>query len=1238
MSLLNYAIKFGHVYHRWTKVVNVMLQKDAGNPRIHRLRVIHLYEADYNLLLAVKWRCAMYHAENENILNDGLYGSRPGRSAHDPAFMEILQNKIYRTSMKPGVNYDLDASSCYDRIVPNVAAICSRRVGMPLSLVRLNMATLEQARYHIKTRLGVSEGNYRHEEPLPLYGTGQGSGNSPILWNFVCSALFDALASRAHGAGFTSYDKQQSIHSCIVGFVDDCTQRVNHFDASNQPTGDELISLITQDVQLWNDLLWTSGGTLEQQKCSFHLIQSNWTQDGHPFLNGGTQAAQVIIQHQGRSIPTYQKSNYTSHKTLGCFINPAATTKQPEQYLIKKNNHYAKLLETNYFSRSEAWTYYAAFYLPSMTYTLPITPLTSAQCQSLDARLFRTLLPRCGYNRNMSRAIRHAPTQMGGAGFRPLYVEQGILMVQQIHKFLNSPTTTIGKLLRMTLSWTQAFVGTSQMILTDVNSKLPPVGKSYLLDVRSFLHTVNGKITMIDPPIPPKLRVNDRHIMDIALTQKQWTNRHLSRINACRRYLQAQTLADIATIQGTTIPPPIINGTIDFEPDNVRISTFNQRRPNKQAWKTWRRFLLLICTNQGVIRQPLGDWVVTIDQTRHWPAYCYNSSTDSLYSRQQGGMYNQHLRLRQGVFSIRTVTPTHHVTGYPTAVTITMDTYRPIYNFKPLSQSSPPPEMLHNRSIQVEPWERELLDNSIESSIQGDVLTSLIRKNRIISCSDGSARLDTGSFGFVISTISGNRIAKGKGPAPGAHSNSFRSEAYGVLATLRWLYHALPSTECDNDMEIVHYLDNQSVITRIEKARRLQRSIPNLVLLPESDVINAIINSLSELPIRIKFKWIKGHQDLTTPYDQLSIQAQLNCDADKQASAYTAPPGKNYSIVTPLPHTPSQLSIDGQSVTGHYKQWIREAASIPALHAYWCHTFHWSAATLALVDIQAYKSILTKYTNIRTTIVKHVHNISPTGKIAHRNNHHLPHECPACGEPFEDNSHVILCTHPTRVEWRQQTIKKLSHYAASRSDPVLLDILRDGLIRYHRHLDPIPSTSYPQRYSILIAHQTALGWDQVYKGRWSTEWHRLQNIYESKTTTHASDWIVGLGRFLIDQWVEVWKMRNEQRHGKDMESQSQLRLSILRSELEELYQYKSQVCPAEIPLFYESVDAHLRNHPHLDTIAGWVQMYRDAIIASANQATRLGLRNTRTLTSYPMFSPLGSTHRQTSLAASLPVS
>ncbi len=86
-SLLNYALKYQYTYERWTKVANIMLQKDPNNPRIHRLRVIHIYEADYNLLLAIKWRQAMHHAEDNLLLNDGALwkstrslGTRPSNN------------------------------------------------------------------------------------------------------------------------------------------------------------------------------------------------------------------------------------------------------------------------------------------------------------------------------------------------------------------------------------------------------------------------------------------------------------------------------------------------------------------------------------------------------------------------------------------------------------------------------------------------------------------------------------------------------------------------------------------------------------------------------------------------------------------------------------------------------------------------------------------------------------------------------------------------------------------------------------------------------------------------------------------------------------------------------------------------------------------------------------------------------------------------------------------------------
>jgi hypothetical protein len=43
------SVKFGISLTHWQNVVNSMIEKNPGNPRTHRLRVIHLYEVDYSL-------------------------------------------------------------------------------------------------------------------------------------------------------------------------------------------------------------------------------------------------------------------------------------------------------------------------------------------------------------------------------------------------------------------------------------------------------------------------------------------------------------------------------------------------------------------------------------------------------------------------------------------------------------------------------------------------------------------------------------------------------------------------------------------------------------------------------------------------------------------------------------------------------------------------------------------------------------------------------------------------------------------------------------------------------------------------------------------------------------------------------------------------------------------------------------------------------------------------------------
>jgi hypothetical protein len=88
LEIINYCLATGHILERWKTIVNTMIFK------IHRLRVIHIYEADFNLLLAVKWRQLLQSADRRDLLNPGLFGGRPGCEAQALPFLEELKYDI----------------------------------------------------------------------------------------------------------------------------------------------------------------------------------------------------------------------------------------------------------------------------------------------------------------------------------------------------------------------------------------------------------------------------------------------------------------------------------------------------------------------------------------------------------------------------------------------------------------------------------------------------------------------------------------------------------------------------------------------------------------------------------------------------------------------------------------------------------------------------------------------------------------------------------------------------------------------------------------------------------------------------------------------------------------------------------------------------------------------------------------------------------------------------------------
>ncbi len=168
-------------FPRWQNIVNVMIQKDPGNTKIHRLRVIHLYEADYNFLLGFKWRQLLHHGEENKTIHQGQHGGRPGHEATTLVFMEELKNNISYATRKSLINLDNDAASCYNEIIPALASLLGRSHGLHRNVIFVNARTLKEAKFKLRTSTGISDAYYSHCHTFPIYGTGQGSGNSPVI-------------------------------------------------------------------------------------------------------------------------------------------------------------------------------------------------------------------------------------------------------------------------------------------------------------------------------------------------------------------------------------------------------------------------------------------------------------------------------------------------------------------------------------------------------------------------------------------------------------------------------------------------------------------------------------------------------------------------------------------------------------------------------------------------------------------------------------------------------------------------------------------------------------------------------------------------------------------------------------------------------------------------------------------------------------------------------------------------
>jgi hypothetical protein len=1240
VSLLNYSIKHSHSYTRWKNVVNVMIEKDPGDVRIHRLRVIHLYEHDFGLFLALYWKQMLQSSEARGSINAGQYGGRAGMEAQSLVFLEELKTEICYLSRKSLVNFDNDAASCYDRIIPSLASLIGRKKGLHRNIVYVHATTLQEAKYKLKTAMGVSDDFYQHCSSYPIYGTGQGSTNSPVIWIIISSTLFDIHNQKAHGATFCSPDQSMSISFSIVGFVDDSNCQTNHFLSNDQQSCDDLIAAASSDAQLWADLLWLSGGYLELQKCSYHLIHFDFATTGRPFMTDTKTLGPSITINDAKDnqiLTIAKKAPGMPHKTLGHHKAPLGNGRTQKKVLQDKCNAAANSIMRSSLTAIEARHYYEAVFLPSVNYVLPQCFFSPSDLRSIGSKAQLAFVAKCGFSRTMPLEVRHGPKELGGAGFLSLETLQGEGQLLNVLKHLRT-NSQVSCVLKSTIGWAQLSAGVREPILAHPSLKLPHLEGRLIPSIRRFLHQIYGAIEIEQPFVPAIQRHDDQFLMNIVLDSGEFSPAKIRMINFCRLYLQVVTLSDIALADGKTIDPALECGTLSLLSSTTTWLHTNQRRPSdKCTWRVWQGFMRLVALYLD--NHPLGDWLYPPSQLRRsWPVYFDNLSS------------NVFLRSVDGFFICYRRTPTCYSIGWqrvqsppdsavPAMATIHDNDVLELHPSRSHLAMDPLLDLpffldFESYVASLSDSDQRLLEHvyfymgPFEIIQRCQALSASGTKIEFVTVSDGSSAKGSMSFGWKCVLSDGTPIAEASGPAYGSKATSYRSEGYGLTSATTFFVHLFKFCGVPPCWSFQFVSDNLGLITRINHLIRYPEHFPNITLQPDWDLIRAIQIAICALGRPSTFDHVKGHQDDHHDYEDLSLEARLNVDADSLAGQFR----RNDSSVRPLvPRVSSnyaQLQIDGKTISGSYRQAIRRATSFAPLYSYIQRKNSWSSDILNTIDWDVHAAALRARPHRSVQLTKLCHELLPTAARVHLYDERHPPSCPRCLSHSESTDHLLQCPVPARIEWSVSTLRQLTTVSTSRPDhhDIILDIFVSGLEQWMSGASLSP-VSYPPEFHDLIQSQASIGWSQLFRGRFSILWAiHIDEFLSSGPTSHPSSsghlWAKSMLLKLWDQFFVLWEERNAVVHGADSSDRTKCRKRRLLRQLHQLHSLRSEVLPGDRIFFIAStsadddkIDLFVQSHGP-SFIQNWINTYRPLFLKSQRDAIHASTRGSRPITHY----------------------
>ena len=1100
------SLQHGIVLDRWKNTVTTLICKDNHTPYIHRLRPLHIVEAELQFFSKYQWSHRLINqAERLQNISQSQFGGRKYKQAQSSVINSIVTFDLHRQLRLPFSFNDDDLRANYDRELAHFSAIETRCQGLSHQAGKLLIDITSQQKFYIKTKNGVSSSHYSFSSDYPVWGLGQGISWAGSCWQFTATSIEQCLSKICQGATLSNPMRTKTIHQFMKFFIDDTTKICNTVAPDRS-----LLEQTTHNMQKHFNFVTSTGGTLALDKCRFFYILFGFDNNHDSYiLSTEDSPGELIIKDNitGTFHTIKRVDANDARKSLGCYISPSHNQGPQFQALKDEIILWRNSMTFSSLSPQLILQSYETILKPKLVYRLSTTSLTFKKCEELVKLIRPIILNSHHTHRHFPKTILEASSMYAGLNFTHFYDLQGYEKLKFFTYHMRLQDST-GDLLLLSLQHTQVMLGVRQLFLN-----LPYSLYSNLVEITWITHLwhyLSDRELQVNITLPyaiPPQRSNDEYIMDVLIPL--FTPSEIVKINKIRLHYNLLFLSDLADIRGRHILPDIKRG-INHRKSHILF-------PHQTYSPKWLPLWKKACDklDNYLSNHPLGEW-----------QHRFFSWKSHISSCKQFIQHNNIIYKRSNSSSL--FSPS--LQDSPSTFPIPVDVHCTKLGYKLIT-------CLENTTIRSPPHTPDLnqfdLFGQFSRDNEEDIIQA-IQTNRAKMCCDGSVLNKYGSFAYGLAGPTGDALLFSQhAPVHGDldQITSTRCELMGIIACMEYLNYLANKYTFQSKPFILLTADNQQAIL---SPKRNKKAIKN-TFCADMDLILHVQYLIKHLPFRLKLQHIRGHQDKVQDYSSLSTLAKLNVQMDELAKKYFQEPINAPAYHVHSPTLPGEIIsiFDAHSkivksftfnLTRHSTGLLAEDQLAKSLKIppYRLSLLHWDIfSRLHSRQPKHIKSFLTKSIHRHLPIMKR----QKTWKLIDCDT------CPLCETSQENENHLFQCPHAEIQTFRRQKLKDLQDELTSiGTDPFIQRHLLRLILQFTNRfpVTPIQECTGNPEAVLGINEQIKLGIGNLLRGILAWRLGDAQQIYyRSKNNFQSTgdSWTRKLTQFFFSCSHAIWTNR-----------------------------------------------------------------------------------------------------------------